>query len=80
MLHLFSIYDKKTETYGDPFPVAHNEIAIRGYEEATNTPGTFLYKNPFDYQLCYCGKFNQETGALESLQQPLVVFQNRPQE
>lgn len=79
MLHLFSIFDKKTQTYGDPFPVVHGEIAIRGYQEATATTGTFLFKNPYDYQLCKVGTFDQETGALATLETPLVVFQNKPE-
>lgn len=79
MLHLFSVYDKRTETYGDPFAVAHAEIAVRGFEEASRTQGSFLQKNPLDYQLCKIGTFDQETGAVTATSTPIVMAQNKPE-
>lgn len=59
--------------------VSHPELAIRGFEEATKEPQSFINKNPYDYVLVKIGTFNPDTGEVKPINPPLVIKANKPE-
>ena len=67
IIKLFSVYDKKTSAYGQPFHDIEEASAIRNFGDAVNdgsNPNNMWHKHPEDFSLCYVGSFDQEQGEL----------------
>lgn len=63
-MQLYSVYDKKSEVYANPFVLRNNAEALRGFATACNDPKTMMHSNPEDFELVVVGGFNPETGEI----------------
>lgn len=72
-LRIYSIYDKKAVAYTNPFYYHQKGQAIRGFEDAVNDLQSPLNKHPEDFQLFQIGEWNDTTGVITPLQNPVHV-------
>ena len=66
----FSIYDEKSETYGVPFFMLNNQMALRAFADLGADPETTIGKHPEDYKLYQIGVFDDSTSKLTHTQPP----------
>lgn len=68
-MKIYTIYDKKTETYGRPFFERSDQAALRSVRTVVNTPEQHnqYYKYPGDFELVQIGQYNDESGMLEAM-------------
>lgn len=62
-MKIYSIRDKRVNTYGPLMLFEHVAECTRRVEEWTNDPQTNLCKWPLDYQLDQLGEFDIRTGT-----------------
>ncbi|AKI26893.1 DNA binding protein VP5 [Gokushovirinae Bog8989_22] len=74
---LFAIYDKKANTYHKPFCEASTAAAERSFHFMVNDPNphNLIYAFPDDYCLYYLGVFEDDTGVLSPLSQPVSLVE-----
>jgi len=66
-MKLYSIYDRVGKSYGLPMAMASDVLAMRAVKMALLPGGTSaLCLCPSDFDLCYIGSFDQETGVILS--------------
>lgn len=70
VLGVFSVYDKKSETFSQPMicdshPDNKPEVSIRMFASMFKN-GSMLYDFPEDYDLIYIGTFNDLTGEMNN--------------
>lgn len=67
-MKIFTIYDKKTQTYDRPFLTQTEVHAVRMFKVQINDPArsTMLAMAPTDFDLCLIGEFNDQTAALNA--------------
>jgi len=70
ILQCFAVLDDKAGYYGHPFFTVAAGQATRMFEDWCGDPNTPLGKHPGDYRLYRIGRFDDSTGALESMPQP----------
>lgn len=70
-LKIFAVRDAKAEAFGNPFFFKTHGESIRAWDEAVNDAQSPFYKHPNDYTLFEIGEFDQQTGLLTPLQQPI---------
>jgi len=71
LLHFFSIYDCKSESYMQPFLVRNKGEAIRGFSDLCNDGKSSVSQHPADYTLFHIGTFDDNTGSLNPLASPV---------
>jgi len=71
-LHLIAVRDDATESYMNPFVVAHLGMAIRSFMDELKAEDSVIGKHPKDYDLYRLGTFDQETGELTSEQERIA--------
>lgn len=81
-LKMYSIRDAKAEAFNPPFYKKTHGEAERDFTELTKSPDSMVHKYPEDYDLYYCGTYDDQTGLVESLTTPqhitkAVNVQNR---
>jgi len=64
MLKAFSLLDTKTGMYNVPFFLAHEGQAIRSVIDLGQDMNTTVGRHPADFQLCYIGYFDDQTGIM----------------
>lgn len=64
---IFAIYDNQAETFGRPFFMLTEGLAIRGFVEAASDPQTDFAKFPSDFILYEIGDYDENTGLIESI-------------
>lgn len=72
----FSVYDKKTQTFGQLFPAATIGAAERSFSESINNqPDSMAAKYPDDFALYLHCEFDDESGSIVERHDPpqLVV-------
>lgn len=69
---MFSIYDSKAKAYSLPFHAVNDHVAMRMVGAAVNDPGTTLNKHPEDFVLYEIARFDDETAAIEIINQRAV--------
>ena len=62
---IYTVFDKKSATYHQPFFVNHQVHAIRIVETAVNDLATNLGKYPADFALYCLGHYDDQSGLLE---------------
>lgn len=62
---IYSVYDSKAMTYGQPFHAINDGVAIRMFGGAANDPETTLNKFPEDFVLYHLGRFDDQSGRYE---------------
>lgn len=70
---LFSIFDDKAQIYSQPFPQAHDGVAIRNFSDEVQNPQSQISKHPSDYKLYKLGEFDDNAGELIKLPQPKFI-------
>lgn len=65
-LKLYTVYDKKTQTYDKPFTAKTHGEAERMFGTAAKDTETLLGRHPEDFSLWNIGSFNPYTGELET--------------
>lgn len=68
---LFSVYDSKAAVYGNPFTSVNVTVAIRDFQAAAQSPNSSVAMFPEDYTLFQLGSFDDSTGVIEYLQNPV---------
>lgn len=66
MKNLYSIYDRQTQSYGNPWMAENDNTAKRAFERLAADPNTDLHFRPKDYELFAVGFFDEESGLFES--------------
>ena len=65
-MNIYSIKDRKA-SYGNPYIIQNDELAIRDIKVAVNDQkGGVLNKFPEDFELTRLGTFDTETGKIEN--------------
>ena len=67
---IFSIWDRKAETYNTPFVMTNEAVAIRQFKSLINNPDTMPGKYPDDYILFRIGYFDSESGIISKIDKP----------
>lgn len=73
-LKVFSVRDSKAEAFMRPFFAPTRGMAMRSFSDAINgSDGDPLSKHPEDYCLFELGEFDEVSGELVKLDQPLSL-------
>lgn len=77
VINLFSVFDSKATSFGNPFSDQQPASAIRNFSDAVNddsNPNNMWHKHPEDFSLFQIGQFDTDTGELiPSLPKSLVT-------
>lgn len=71
---MFTIYDDKALTFGQPFFQLRTEMAIRMFTDLVNNPEAPHGKHPKDYHLYENGEFNTRTGVVQTMDPPHSII------
>lgn len=69
-LKIYSIRDAKAEIYNVPFYKKTHGEAERDFAELCRDEKSMVSKYPEDYDLFFCGIYDDQTGLVESLKTP----------
>lgn len=75
-MKIFTIYDKKSLIYGNPFYNMQIGQAERTFSQAINdssNPNNLLAKYPTDFELYEIGSFDANTGQITPLEKPNFI-------
>lgn len=73
ILQIFAVYDKKAVAYANPFYYHQKGQALRAFQDAVCDPQSPLSKHPEDFSLFYLGDWNDTTGVIVPLTNPVPV-------
>lgn len=62
---VFSVYDSKTEVYGQPNFMVNRGAALRAWIDACNDPNTQIFKHPGDFTMFEIGEWDDEKGEIK---------------
>lgn len=63
---MYTIYDSVAKTYGNPFYLMSDAVALRTAAQLARDPESQISKNPADYTLWRIGTFNPSDGYLDT--------------
>lgn len=66
-MKLYTIYDEKAESYGNPFSALNDKVAIRIFEDASNDPSTQIHHHKEDFILYGLANYNEDTAEITVL-------------
>lgn len=69
-LKMYSLRDAKADIFHPPFYKKTHGEAERDFTELTRDEKSMISKYPEDYDLFYCGEYDDQTGLVESLKTP----------
>lgn len=72
-VRIFSVYDKKAAAYAHLSFYHQKGQAIRAFEDAVNDPQSPFNKHPEDFSLFHLGEWNDITGVITPLLNPVFV-------
>lgn len=72
-LQIFAVYDKKSAAYAPPFFYNQKGQALRAFEDAVNDSASPLCKHAEDFSLFLIGEWNEISGILTPLPNPVHV-------
>lgn len=61
-LCVMAAFDKKARAFSQPFFVTHQDVAVRNFKTAANTPDHQVCQHPEDFALFCFGSWDDETG------------------
>lgn len=70
---IFSVYDTKAETFGNPFFAVNSAVATRMFAAAVQDRETPVGRNPEDFDLYQVGVWNPEVGVVIGGDTPIHV-------
>jgi len=78
--NMYSVYDIKAEAYAPPFFLARDEVAKRTFLDAMSDPGHPMAAHPEDYVLYRLADFDDETGTVASVKQPVQIMAGKAEQ
>lgn len=66
MQKVYSLFDTKVQTFGNPFCAQSDGAAVRMVCDAAADQNTMLAKHPSDFILYGLGTFDEDSGNLDS--------------
>lgn len=66
--YLYSLLDKVSETYADPFVMVNDSVARRSFMAECHNPDSMIYKFPEDFTLMLVGSFDTSNGTVEFIE------------
>lgn len=66
----FSVFDHKTQAYGQLFPSQTEGSAVRAFQDSINDGNSMVNKHPDDFALFKVAEFNDETGLFDTKYEP----------
>ncbi|AXH76385.1 MAG: nonstructural protein [Microviridae sp.] len=66
MFNIYTIYDKKTQSYDPPFAAATHGAAERIVDKIVNGEGNQVAEYAEDFSLWHVGKWNEDTGETDA--------------
>lgn len=76
-LQVYAVFDKGTETYGQPIFCRARGEAVRSFGEAVNDPKSTIGKYPVDFSLWHIGEYDDAKGQLAAAHTPTVIVNAR---
>lgn len=73
MHKIYTVYDKKAQSYYKPFYYPNKGLALRALGELVADPQTSLNKYPADFSIWYIGTWDETTGVIVPLQKPEFI-------
>lgn len=73
-LNAYAILDEKALAYNQPFFMHHDGQATRAFEDEYKRKDSMIHAHPGDYKLYRLGTYDQQSGKLESLQEPVFLI------
>lgn len=70
---VFSVKDLKAAAFAPPFFMHRMEVAVRAFRDALRDPSHPMAQHPEDYVLYCLGEFDDNTGALLGIDEPILV-------
>jgi len=67
ILNAYSVFDRKTLSYGQPFFTHQDGAAVRMLSDAVVDPSTLLSKHPADFVLFKIGRYDDQLGQLSPI-------------
>lgn len=64
IVNLYSIYDRKSNTYSNIFSSLNDAVAIRQFTQAVNDSNSIMSVYPNDFVLCKVGSFDNVDSIL----------------
>ena len=71
---LFSVFDKKTNIWSDPYPYIKKGEAIRAFQGTANDKNSQIGVYPEDFELYHIGTMNNEPIKIVTLPEPVYVI------
>lgn len=65
-LQILSVFDRKMNAYGDPFPAHTVAAAIRGFTDAVNDPKSPMHRHPEDYDLFHIAEYDTNNASFNT--------------
>lgn len=75
-VHVFSVYDRASGVYGQPFFSHNQQTAIRSLASEVNRrddPTSVLSNSPSDFDLFELGQYEQDTGRFSLHENPVFL-------
>ena len=72
-LKIYSVFDDKAGAFDRPFFLQNDPMAIRSFSDAVADKTTGLSVHASDYKLYCLGEFDDVSGKLTSLREPLFL-------
>lgn len=70
---VYAVRDAAVENFGNPFVAINHAQATRDFDHAAKDPQSQISQYPADYALWHLGAFDDSTGALVPLAQPVLI-------
>ena len=69
----YTVYDEKAETFGHPFFVSTEGVALRMLQTWSNNTQSLINQHPEDFTLYQCGYWLDNEAKFDSLAQPKFI-------
>ena len=71
---IYSIYDSKAKTYGQPFYQLNSAVCERSMKQLANDPQNQMSLNPEDFTCMKLGEWDDKTGTIAALDNPELAY------
>lgn len=72
-LKIYSIRDVKASFFGRPFFCHNNGVAVRSFSDLVGDQQSDVNKHPGDFDLFHIGSYDDITGVITPLAQPVFL-------
>lgn len=70
---IYAVRDEAVQSFGVPFFVTTEAVALRNFKILCNDPNSTVYKSPSDFALYCLGSYNDEDASFSSILPALVL-------